>query len=383
MSEIRLQPDEALALSIVGGPTVPRLLPLLKRFGGLNGVLSQPPDRLMSLKGVGPGMVSRIRRAATLDVAAARRRLEGRGVTPLIYGCAGYPEALYRDMNTPPLALYVKGDPNALGREAVAIVGTRRPTAGAIAITRRLAGDLGGLGLSVVSGLATGIDGLAHQGCLEAGGVTVAVLAHGLQTVQPSGHRTLARRILENGGALVTEYAWGVSAQKHTFVPRNRIIAGLSEATVVVEGAERSGARHSAAFAADYGRVVLAVPGRPSDPQAALPNLLIREKRAELCRDAADVLASLRPDQVDGVRRALDARATILARHASNALKALGPQAERLLRVMGGDPVNVDELCARTGMQASVVLVLLIQLEIEGIVEQLPGMRYLPNYRPS
>lgn len=383
MSEPVLHPDEAIALSLVGGPSVPRLLPLLERFGGFPNLVRQPPGRLTDERGVGPEMARRLRKAASIDTGAARRRMRREGITALVYGHEGYPEALSRGVPAPPLVLYAKGVPEVLTGEAVAIVGTRRATPHGGLAARRLGHDLGGLGLLVVSGLAAGIDGLAHEGCLEAGGATAAVLAHGLQTVQPPGHRDLARRILDGGGVLVTEYPWGVSARKHTFVPRNRVIAGLSEATIVVEGGARSGARHSAEFAFDYGRVVLAVPGRVSDPQSALPNMLIREKRAELCRDVVDVLASLRPDQVDGVRRALNARARVLAEQAAKALQALGPEAERLLKAMGGDPVHVDELCARTGMEAPQVLALLMHLEIEGIVEQLPGMRYLPNYLPG
>jgi DNA processing protein len=304
------------------------------------------------------------------------------GVATLVWGQRGYPAAFLRGMSSPPLVLYLKGDPGALVRESVAIVGTRRPTLQGARIARRLGRDLGGTDLAIVSGLAAGIDGEAHRGCLDANGVTVAVLAHGLHTVQPPGHRALARAILDEGGALISEYPLGVEARRHTFVPRNRLIAGLAEATVVVEGGERSGARHSAEFASDYDRVVLAVPGRPSDPQAALPNLLLRERRAEVCRDAADVLASLRPDLLPAVRRAIDHRAAILARQAERAMRSLGEDARALLQAMGTEPAHVDALCARTGMEAAAVLTMLLRMEMENLVEELPGMRWLPNYRP-
>lgn len=381
MGEPLLELDEALALSLVGGPSVPRLLPLLERFGGFSRLVSQPLDRLLGEPGIGPELANRIKRAGGVDRSRLPQRLLREGIRALVHGFPEYPPALNEGMPSPPLVLYVQGEISALQRDGVAVVGTRRPTPEGEQLARRLGLDLASLSLVVVSGLATGIDGAAHRGCLDEGGATVAVLAHGLQTIQPPGHRKLAKSILDAGGALVSEYPWGVPARKHTFVPRNRIIAGLSQATVVVEGGVKSGARHSADFAFDYGRAVLAVPGRPSDLMAALPNRLIRDKRAELCRDASDVLASLRPDQVDGVRRALDARARLLTLQAERALRVLGPDAERILSVMDGEPVHVDDLCGRTGLEAARIIALLLQLEIEGVVEQLPGMRYVPNYR--
>jgi len=207
----------------------------------------------------------------------------------------------------------------------------------------------------------------------------VAVLAHGLQTVQPSAHRPLAHSILDGGGALISEYPLGVEAKKHTFVPRNRIIAGLSTAVVVVEGGAGSGARHTAEFAFEYGRVVLAVPGRPTDSQSALPNQLIRDRRAELCRGLEDVLASLPLHTVDGVQREIDKRARALVRRAERVLKVLGPDARTVFEQLGSEPRHVDDICGTTGLSASTVLALLLRMEIEGLVEQLPGTRYVPN----
>jgi DNA processing protein len=383
MSKPLLELDEALALSLVGGPSVPRLLPLLRRFGGFSRLVSQPLERLLGVPGIGPELANRIKRAGGMDRSRLEHRLLRDGIRAIVYGFPDYPPILLEGVSSPPLVIYAMGDVGTLQRDAVAVVGTRRPTPEGEQFARRMGSDLASLSLVVVSGLAAGIDGAAHRGCLDEGGATVAVLAHGLQTIQPSGHRKLAKSILDTGGALISEYPWGVPARRHTFVPRNRIIAGLSQATVVVEGGVKSGARHSADFAFDYGRVVLAAPGRPSDLMAALPNRLIREKRAELCRDASDVLASLRPDQVDGVRRALETRAQLLALQAERALDALGPDAGQILSVMDGEPVHVDELCGRTGLEAARVIALLLQLEIEGVVEQLPGMRYVPNYRPK
>ncbi len=381
MSAALFEPDEALALSLVGGPSVPRLAAIVERYGSLHAFMSQPDRVLLAEKGIGPETLHKLRRSQSVDLAKANARMNRAGIVPLIYGHPGYPPALSEGMFDPPLVLYVKGDAGACQEAAVAVVGTRRPSPCGERMARLLGRDLGSFPFIVVSGLATGIDGLAHASCLKAKGRTMAVLAHGHHTIEPSAHRGLARSILETGGALVSEYPWGVEARKHTFVPRNRIIAGLAAATVVVEGGLKSGARHTAEFALEYGRVLLAVPGRPSDPQAALPNELIREKKAELCRGLEDVLVSLPLHQVDGVREAIDARAHILARKAEKALRALGSEAETLFRQLGSDPLHVDDLCNRTGMSPAAVLAALLQMEIEGLVEQLPGMRYVANCR--
>jgi DNA processing protein len=153
-------------------------------------------------------------------------------------------------------------------------------------------------------------------------------------------------------------------------------------ATVVVEGGVMSGARHTADFALEYERLILAVPGSPVEPMAALPNRLIQEKRAELCRGLEDVLASLPWYSVDGLREALEARAGIITKKAEQALEVLGPDARCIMEEVGTDPLHADDLSRRTGLEIPRVLSLLLHMEIEGLVEQLPGMRYVANYQP-
>lgn len=381
MSDPLLESHEALALSLSGGTSIPRLAAIIKRCGSLHNLLNQSDRELLGERGIGPSGLRKLRRSQTVDVEKADERMRRTGLVPLIYSHPGYPEVLSEGMFDPPLVLYVKGDAGVLQEVGVAVVGTRRPSTCGERMARQLGRDLGGFPFIVISGLATGIDGLAHQACITAKGRTVAVLAHGHHTIEPSAHRQLAHSILDKGGALVSEYPWGVDAQKHTFVPRNRIIAGLSVATVVVEGGLKSGARHTADFALEYGRVLLAVPGRPTDQQSALPNQLIREKKAELCRGVEDIVASMPMHQVDGVQQAIDVRARVLARKAEKLLRALGPEAITLFEKLGDDPLHVDDLCGLTGLSPSSVLALLLQMEIEGIVEQLPGMRYVPNFR--
>ena len=379
MSGQLFEPHEALALSLSGGTSIPRLASIIERYGNLQELMRQPDHSLLGEKGIGRAGLVKLRDSARIDLERERARMERAGIVPLVYGYPGYPGALTGGMFDPPLVLYVKGDAGVFREVGVAVVGTRRPSPFGERTARKLGRDLGGFPFIVISGLATGIDGLAHQSCVTAGGRTVAVLAHGLQTVQPSAHRPLAHSILDGGGALISEYPLGVEAKKHTFVPRNRIIAGLSTAVVVVEGGAGSGARHTAEFAFEYGRVVLAVPGRPTDSQSALPNQLIRDRRAELCRGLEDVLASLPLHTVDGVQREIDKRARALVRRAERVLKVLGPDARTVFEQLGSEPRHVDDICGTTGLSASTVLALLLRMEIEGLVEQLPGTRYVPN----
>ncbi len=375
---------EAIALSGAGMYSVPKLLLIGTKYVSLREFLHQVERGEIDLKGSGIGgeTMKKIRAAACFDMDQHLEQMDALGIVPLVFGEETYPGSLMNGVHDPPLVLYVRGDRTALTDQAVAVVGTRTPSGNGRQLARRLGEDLARFPFTVVSGLATGIDAIAHEACLRAEGRTVAVLAHGLHTVQPAAHRKLAERIIDSGGALVSEYPPGIPARRDTFVPRNRIIAALAMATVVVEGGVMSGARHTADFALEYERLILAVPGSPVEPMAALPNRLIQEKRAELCRGLEDVLASLPWYSVDGLREALEARAGIITKKAEQALEALGPDARCIMEEVGTDPLHADDLSRRTGLEIPRVLSLLLQMEIEGLVEQLPGMRYVANYQP-
>ncbi|MFC1499408.1 DNA-processing protein DprA [Candidatus Zixiibacteriota bacterium] len=373
---------EALALSLSQMYSVSKLLLTGKQYDSLGELTREAERGRCRIDSIGNKTLQKFRAAALVDIDHELKRMEKLGITPLIYGEEGYPVPLTEGVHDPPLVLYVRGDCSVLLDQAVAVVGTRTPSGGGRRLARRLGEDLARFPFVVVSGLASGVDAIAHEACLKAGGRTVAVLAHGLHTVHPRAHQQLADRIIERGGALVSEYPPGEPARKSTFVPRNRIIAALSIATVVVEGGVKSGARHTADFALEYERLVLAIPGNPIEPMAALPNRLIREKRAELCRGLEDVLASLPHYTIDGLRDAIDMRARMLTKKAGQALDLLGPDARQLMEQIGTDPLHVDDLCRLTALETSRILSLLLQMEIEGLVEQLPGMRYVANYRP-
>lgn len=256
---------------------------------------------------------------------------------------------------SPPACLYVEGRPLAeiLQSPAVAIVGSRKVTPYGRDITRRFATKLAEQGIIIISGLAFGVDSIAHQATLDAGGVTIAVLPSPLKSIYPASHRQLARRIVEQGGALVTEYPAGTESFKGNFVARNRIIAGLSDAVLIPEAALKSGSLHTARFALNAGRDVLAVPGNITSPTSEGTNNLIKTG-AIAVTDPEDVLLSL------GVTPTTNRRAI-----ASN-------DAERaILEVLRQGAHDGSELQALSGLSVETYNQTLTMLEITGKIRSL------------
>ncbi len=288
----------------------------------------------------------------------------------------GFPAALL-DLARPPLELRVRGEIPARER-SIAIVGSRAASPYGIAQARRLAGDLAALGFAVVSGLARGIDAAAHRGALDAGGRTVAVLPGPLDPVTPAHHAELAREIAGRG-ALVTEHRVGDALSRGMFVERNRLIAALAAATVVVEAAERSGALSTAAAARRIGRPVLAVPGDVDRGTARGCHALIRDG-ARLCEGAADVLAVVAP-AVRSAPHGTNARGA--ARFASRAAADAGADADpstpeqRLHAALSAAPTPLEELAARAGVSAPDAAAALLRLEWAGIARAVAGQRWV------
>jgi DNA processing protein len=321
--------------------------------GPLRDVLQRPADHADLIPA---------RARERLFSGAARRRAEeerGRcrasGVTLVGRDDAGYPRRL-RELYDPPPVLYIRGIlESAEDPAGVAIVGSRAATPQGKALARRMARDLAGAGATVVSGLARGIDAAAHQGALDASGRTVAVLGSGLDRLYPPENEALAAAIVEKG-ALVSEFPLGTVPYPGHFPRRNRIIAGWSEAVVVVEAAAKSGALVTARVALEEGREVLAVPGHPSQPTSAGCNQLIKDGAA-LVRDAVDVAREI------GLRL------------------EVAPESEagdHVLRALRGDaPSSLEELRERSGLETPALLARLMQLELDEKVRRLPGALFL------
>jgi DNA processing protein len=299
-------------------------------------------------------------------LTAARHWLEGgssRGWLTL--GDSLYPQGLLQTAD-PPLLLYTQGEVHCLTQPALAIVGSRRPTPAGAQNARAFAKDLSSRGWLVVSGLATGIDAAAHEGALQAGGPTLAVVGTGLDQVYPPQNADLARRIAGRG-LLISEYPPGTPAKAAHFPQRNRILAGLSQGVLVVEAALRSGSLITARLATEAGREVFAIPGSIHSPQAKGCHELIKQgaKLVESCEDILEELQGSRP------------RSREVAAETLPSAVDQGSSAERaLLDAMGYEPASLDALCARLGWPVAELSARLLECELRGAVARLPGGLY-------
>lgn len=351
-----------IALSAVPGIGPVRTRRLLAAFGGPAAAWRAS---LLALRAAGleekiaHGLVA-LRQ--TLDPESLPRRLERAGTRALVPDDPEFPARL-NEIRYAPLILYVRGELTPADDRAVAVVGTRRATTYGREVTRRLTAGLAEAGLTVVSGLARGIDAAAHQAALQAGGRTLAVLGCGPDVIYPAEHRQLAADIVERG-ALISEYPPGTAPEATNFPARNRLISGLTLGVVVAEAPARSGALITAGFAAEQGRDVFAVPGSVLAGHADGCHALIRDG-ATLVTGAADVLEALN-----------------LAHHDTRTVArqlALGDtDAERaIIAVLSTEPVHVDDLGRQSGLPVPTLNATLLLMELKGLVRQAAPMSYV------
>jgi DNA processing protein len=343
-----------LGFNLTPGIGPSRLARLVERCGSLEAAWHADPFELASAGLDGKTSAALLATRAKVNLDAALERAARMGVALLTLDDAGYP-ALLREIGGAPPLIYVRGQLEALDDWAVAVVGTRAPTAYGSEAAHTIAGELAAAGVCVVSGLALGVDTVAHEAALAAGGRTVAVLGSGVDLPYPARNRRLAERIMGQG-ALVSDYPLGTAPAAANFPPRNRLISGLSRATLVVEAGEQSGALITVGFALDQGRDVFAVPGPIFARQSAGCNRLIRSG-AGLARGAADILADL------------DLTAATVQREARAVLPD-DPDEAAVLALLTGEPRHIDELGREAGLAAHVVAAALAVLELKGLARQ-------------
>ena len=300
------------------------------------------------------------RAAINLDDRMAE--LEKMGVKLLCWDSADYPPLL-RGIPVSPPTIYIKGTLTEIDRWAIAIVGTRRVTTYGRQMTAQIAQKLVNHSVTIVSGLARGVDSVAHEVAVDGGGRTVAVLGSGIDCIYPPENRRLAERIADGRGAVISEYALGVQPEAKNFPPRNRIISALSLGTVVIEAGERSGALITAKFARDQGREVYALPGNVTNRNSIGTNRLIQQG-AKLLTNADEILEDLQLD------RAAEQQTVQLALPDSAEEAALIPH-------LVTTPIHVDELSRLSGMPAALVSSTLTLMELKGVVRQVGGMQYV------
>ncbi|MFZ3070920.1 MAG: DNA-processing protein DprA [Anaerolineaceae bacterium] len=348
-----------LAFSTVKGIGAVRFRKLLHQFGSLSIAWQASRTALLAA-----GMTEKItdgiiEQRNKLDLGGLQTNLVKKGIKVLTWNDPAYPRYL-KEIDQPPPVLYYRGTIEPQDDLAMAIVGTRSVTSYGRQLTKDTAAYLAGNGITVVSGLARGVDAIAHQAALDMGGRTLAVLGSGVDIIYPPEHRKLAELIIQQG-ALISDYAPGTPPDGVNFPPRNRIISGLSRGTIVIEAGEKSGALITAKFSVEQGREVFAAPGSVLSPMSRGTNNLLAQGATPLTSPTV-VLASLNLPQ----RKDLP--------HAERPV--VEPEEEKILRALGQETVHVDDLCSQTGMSVEKLTAQLTMMELKGLIVRVRGMEY-------
>jgi DNA processing protein len=350
-----------VGFNLIKGIGAVRMQGLVAYFGDLESAWKAAPAELAQA-GLGLKLIERVVQArAGMDLEKVWEKIQKQGIQILTWQDDAYPQRL-KEIEQPPPVLYVRGEYLPDDLYAVAIVGTRRVTAYGRQITEDLASFLAANGMTVISGLARGVDAIAHQTALKAGGRTIAVLGSGVDKIYPPEHLGLAEKMMERG-AIISDYAPGTPPEASNFPPRNRIISGLSLAVVVVEAGETSGALITAEFAAEQGREVFAVPGSILAPQSKGTNKLIQNGAVPLLsvNDLMQALDITRVGEQKAVRKIMP----------GDAIEA------KLLTILTNEPLHVDEIRSQSELPIEKVSAALVLMELKGMVRQVGGMSYV------
>jgi DNA processing protein len=369
----------ALALTPALGPTRGRRL--VEHFGGVERIFQAS---LTELEAAGLPAVS----AQALALGKSRETAREEVVRAAAAGAHIVPlddpaySPLLKQIYDPPLALYVRGNPAVLSQPGIAMVGTRHPTPYGLGMAERLACDLAARGLTIISGMARGVDSAAHRGCLAGRGRTVAVFGTGVDVIYPRENSRLADQILALGGALISEFALGTFAAPQNFPIRNRIISGLAVGVLVVEAGEYSGTRITARCALEQNREVFAVPGNVTNRNSWGPNTLIKQG-AKLVATWEDVWEELPQD----VQVTLSPSGPSESPGPSTAslfpTEALSPHERKIMVLLKADQsTHIDELVERleTELSSSEIFAALFELELAGKIRQLPGKNFVKSF---
>jgi DNA processing protein len=361
-----------VALNLIEGVGPVRVRQLLEHFGAAPTILQASQSQLLQVRGIGDDIAGAIAHwDKTVDLAGELKRIADFGCRAVIQSDEEYPASL-REIYDPPIVLYVKGALSPKDNHAVAMVGSRQTTHYGIETARKLAYQLAYVGVTVVSGGARGIDTAAHQGALAAKGRTVCILGTGINIVFPPENAELFARIAANG-ALLTQFPFNRNGDRQTFAIRNRICAGMTLGTVVVEADLHSGALITANFATEYGRQVFAVPGRIDSPRSKGCHDLIK-KGAKLCEGAEDILSEFEYLFPSSNKPPSPGETGVLP-----ALELSGNEQKVYAALKADDETTIDEAIRRSGLPSSAVSVALLSLEMKHVVKQLPGKLFVRN----
>lgn len=341
---------------------------LVAYCGGPEAIFREKKKNLVKIPGIGEAMAASILRRDIFKKAEDELRfIRQYQISAFFYLERGYPERL-KHCEDGPMMLYFKGLANLSQKRILSIVGTRRPTDYGKAMCEQIVREFSDMGVMVVSGLAYGVDTIAHRAALAAGLPTVGVLAHGLDQIYPYVNRPLAEKMIGCGG-LATEFLSGTRLNRDYFPRRNRIIAGMADATLVIESAEKGGALITADIANSYNRDVFAVPGRASDQRSSGCNLLIKMNKAALVHSAADICFMMGWDEAPHLAGIQQKLFNQLDEHEKRIFDFLEEMKE----------ADQDEIYLASQMTPSKVAAILLKLEFDGMIRSLPGKRFRVN----
>ena len=359
--------EACIALNML--PTVGpvRLRKLLEVFKEPQQILGAKRSELRKVEGIGSEVADQIASwESIVDLAAELARIRDFGATVITQESPSYPQSL-REIHAPPIVLYLWGELNERDHHAIGIIGARHTTHYGTESAKKLAYQLAYAGLTVISGLARGIDTAAHQGALAAKGRTIAVIGSGLSKLYPPENRGLAEKIRDGNGAIVSEFSMEIDPDRQTFPMRNRIIAGWSHGILVVEAGLKSGALITASQAIEQGRSVYAVPGHINAPSALGSNRLIQQG-AKLVMDASDILDDLQillPDTKPSPEAAV------------RPLPPLSEDERRVYEAINSTETPIDQISAKCDLPSAIVSSTLLRLELKRLVKQLPGKYFV------
>ncbi|HYC29527.1 MAG TPA: DNA-processing protein DprA [Chitinophagaceae bacterium] len=338
---------------------------LVQQFGTASAVFEAKRSLLEKMEGIGVVRANSIKSFTAFDKAEAEVAfIEKYHIRPLFITDAAYPQRLLHCYDAPVL-LYYKGTAELNASRVVAIVGTRNNTEYGKEVTETLVEELADEDVIIISGLAYGIDGIAHKCAIKHDIPTVGVVGHGLDQIYPHGHTGLAREMLKHGGGILTEFRSKTKPDKHNFPGRNRMVAGISDVTILVETGIKGGSMITAEIANSYNRDVFAVPGKITDTKSEGCNHLIKTNGASMYTDAAELLEVMGWKKMDKPKRLQ-----------KELFVQLSEEEEKIVSLLRGKEMHIDELNLQSGMSVSVVAAALLNLELQGVVKVLPGKIY-------
>jgi DNA processing protein len=359
--------EACIALNMLPTLGPVRLRKLLEIFDKPQEILAAKRRDLRKVEGIGNEVADQISNwESTIDLAAELKLVRDFGATVITQQSPSYPRSL-REIHAPPIVLYVWGELQDRDHHAIGIIGARRTTYYGSESAKKLSYQLAYAGLTVISGLARGIDTAAHHGALAAKGRTIGVIGSGLAKLYPPENAALADKIRNGNGAIVSEFSMDIEPDRQTFPMRNRIISGWSHGILVVEAGLNSGALITAAQALEQGRSVYAVPGHINAPSAMGSNRLIQQG-AKLVMDASDILEDLEI-LVPETKPSPEA--------ATRALPPLSNEERRVYDAIEATETSIDDIGTRTDLPSAVVSSTLLQLELKRLVKQLPGKYFV------